>query len=258
MRDDLALDATSFQRPVHASGKEAPVFASDRVARSDNRTMRVLLIEDDRMIGAAVAQALGDAACAVDWVTDGELALAALADAQHDFVLLDLGLPLRDGTQLLRSLRQQGQQVPVIVITARDSVDDRIGGLDLGADDYLVKPFEVRELLARMRAVIRRRGGSASPLLSNGVLVLDPASREARCEDASCRLSAREFALLQALLLRPGAILSRQELEEKIYGWNEGVESNTIEVLIHGIRKKLGSAAIKNVRGVGWMVDRRA
>ena len=171
-------------------------------------------------------------------------------------VLLDLGLPGRDGLEVLRRLRQAGNTVPVLVITARDGVDDRIKGLDFGADDYLVKPFDVKELLARLRAIIRRQGGHAAPLLSNGKLSLDPGSHEACCGDARELLSAREFALLHALLLRPGTILTRAELEERIYGWNEEVESNVIDVLIHGLRRKLGTTIIKNVRGAGWMVDK--
>ena len=147
---------------------------------------------------------------------------------------------------------------PVIIISARDAVEDRIKALDLGADDYLLKPFDVEELLARLRAVIRRRGGQAAPVLSNGIVSLDPVTREARRGDAAHLLSAREFALLQALLLRPGAILTRSELEERIYGWNEEIESNAVDFLIHGVRRKLGPDAIKNVRGAGWMVEKPA
>ena len=217
--------------------------------------MRILLVEDDPMIGEAVTVALRDAAYAVDWVRDGVTAEAVLADAGHQAVLLDLGLPGRDGLEVLRRLRQRGQAVPVIVITARDAVDERIKGLDYGADDYLVKPFDVNELLARMRAVIRRQGGQATPVLGNGVVSLDPATRAARRGDRVQSLSAREFALLHALLLRPGTILARAELEERIYGWNEEVESNAVDFLIHGVRRKLGADVIKNVRGAGWMVD---
>jgi len=218
--------------------------------------MRVLLIEDDRMVGAAVAQALKDAAYAVDWVTDGESAIEAAEVETYDVALLDLGLPVRDGREVLRRLRQKGRALPVIIVTARDGLDDRIDGLDLGADDYLVKPFEIRELLARMRAILRRPGSGTSPLLSNGVISLDPSTHEAVHDGETCHLTAREFALLQALLTRPGTILSRSDLERHIYGWNEEVESNAVEFLIHAIRKKIGSAAIRNVRGVGWMVDR--
>jgi len=201
-------------------------------------------------------QALKDAAYAVDWVTDGETAIHAAKNESYELALLDLGLPKADGREVLRRLRTLGRRLPVIIVTARDGVDDRIDGLDLGADDYLVKPFEIRELLARMRAVLRREGGGSPPLLSNGELNLDPATREASFLGESALLTAREFALLQALLARPGTVMSRSELERQIYGWNEEVESNAIEYLIHTIRKKLGATAIRNVRGMGWMVDR--
>ena len=218
--------------------------------------MRVLLIEDDSMIGAAVVQALKDAAYAVDWVTDGETAIHAAEGEIYELALLDLGLPKIDGREVLRRLRASGGRLPVIIITARDGVEDRIHGLDLGADDYLIKPFEIRELLARMRAVLRREGSGSSPVLSNGKLNLDPATREASFLGESSLLTAREYALMQALLARPGAILSRSDLEGRIYGWNEEVESNAVEFLIHAIRKKLGADPIRNVRGVGCMVDR--
>jgi two-component system OmpR family response regulator len=171
-------------------------------------------------------------------------------------VLLDLGLPERDGLEVLRRLRRSGNRIAVIVITARDGVDDRITGLDVGADDYLVKPFDVQELLARLRAVARRQGGQATPVLTNGRVSLDPATREASHGDVAAVLSAREFALLHALLLQPGRIFSRAELESELYGWNEEVESNAVDFLIHGVRKKLGAAVIKNVRGAGWMVEK--
>ena len=180
--------------------------------------MRVLLVEDDRMIGEAAAQALKDAGYAVDWVRDGQTALDAVARQTYDVVLLDLGLPKKDGMGVLRSLRAKSNPVPVLVITARDGIDDRIQGLDGGADDYVLKPFEMRELLARMRAVIRRKGGVAGPVLSNGALSLDPATREATVNGAPVRLSNREYSLFQALMSRPGAILSRSELEDRIYG----------------------------------------
>jgi len=218
--------------------------------------MRILLVEDDPMIGEAVSTSLKDAAYAVDWVRDGRTATQALHSAEHQAVLLDLGLPGPDGLDVLRRMRQAGQSIPVIIITARDSIEDRIQGLDLGADDYLVKPFDVNELLARMRAVIRRQGGQATPSLGNGRVSLNQATREAICGDKTALLSAREFSLLQALLLRPGAILTRSELEECIYGWNEEVESNAVDFLIHGVRKKLGQNVIKNVRGAGWLVDK--
>jgi two-component system, OmpR family, response regulator len=222
----------------------------------EGSSMRVLLIEDDKMVGAAVELALRDAAYAVDWVTDGETAIHAAENEAYEVALLDLGLPMADGREVLRRFRSLGRKLPVIIVTARDGIDDRIDGLDLGADDYLVKPFEIRELLARMRAVLRREGSGSPALLTNGQLHLDPATREAGFLGETSLLTAREFALLSALLTRPGTILSRSELERQIYGWNEEVESNAIEFLIHMIRKKLGAMAIRNVRGVGWMVDR--
>lgn len=208
------------------------------------------------MIGAAVVEALKDAAYAVDWVRDGGLAIEATRSETYDLLLLDLGLPAVDGLDVLKTIRSANIKLPIIILTARDALDDRVRGLDLGADDYLVKPFEIQELLARMRAVVRREGSGASPILSNGKISLDPATREAGFSGEKAILSAREFALLQALLLRPGVILSRADLEGHIYGWSEEVESNAVEFLIHAIRKKLGTLAIRNVRGVGWMVDR--
>lgn len=218
--------------------------------------MRVLLVEDDPMIGYVVQQALRDASYAVDWVVDGQAALTTLALLKYDMVLLDLGLPKKDGMEVLHAIRARADDVPILVLTARDATKDRVAGLDGGADDYLVKPFAMSELLARMRAVTRRKGSAAAPVLSNGVVALDPATHEASVGATVQRLTAREFSLLQALLVRPGAILSRAELEHSIYGWNEEVESNAVEFLIHALRKKLGSDTIKNVRGVGWMVSK--
>ena len=218
--------------------------------------MRVLLVEDDAMIGEAVMQALKDAALAADWVRDGAAALTALAVDEHDAVLLDLGLPRKDGLAVLQEYRRAGGAAPIIIVTARDAVEDRIAGLDFGADDYLVKPFDVGELLARLRAVVRRKGGSASAVLGSGRLKLYPDSREAEFDGRRCRLTPKEYALLYALALRPGQILTRAELEKHVYGWNEEVESNTIDFLIHGIRKKLAPEAVRNARGLGWMVDK--
>ncbi|HEX7385888.1 MAG TPA: response regulator transcription factor [Castellaniella sp.] len=219
--------------------------------------MRVLLVEDDPMIGAAVEAALKDASYAADWVQDGQQALSAVQNQRYDLVLLDLGLPGKDGMEVLATLRAAGNVVPVLILTARDTLDDRLQGLDGGADDYLMKPFEMAELLARMRAVLRRKAGQASPALGNGHITLDPVTKLATVtgQEPVC-LSAREFALLQALLMRPGAILSRRELEDRIYGWGEEVESNAVEFLIHGLRKKLGNDVIKNVRGLGWLVSK--
>jgi len=218
--------------------------------------MRILLVEDDKLIGRAVRQALQDAACAVDWVQDGATALSSSKTEDYSLVLLDLGLPRKGGLEVLRELRQMKNVVPTIIITARDAVEDRIKGLDYGADDYLVKPFSVGELMARMRAVVRRNHGVADPLLSNGDVSLNPATREATRKDRFHVLSAREYALLYTLLIRPGAILSRDDLEERIYGWNEEVASNAIEFIIHSLRKKFGKDVIKNVRGLGWMVSK--
>lgn len=219
--------------------------------------MRVLLVEDDRMIGEAVESALKQASYATDWVRDGSSAIAALDTHEYELVLLDLGVPKRDGHQVLAHVRRSRKGVPVVIVSARDALDERLRGLDGGADDYVLKPFEMAELLARMRAVARRRSGAPDPIMSNGLLSLDPVSRQASFGGPSVQLTAREFALLHALLIRPGAILSRHELEGRIYGWNEEVESNAVEFLIHAVRKKLGSAAIKNVRGLGWMVSKQ-
>ena len=221
--------------------------------------MRVLLVEDDPMIGYAIQGALKDASYATDWVKDGPTALTTLGCQHYDLVLLDLGLPGKDGLEVLASIRAKDNPIPLLIITARDGLDDRLRGLDGGADDYVSKPLQMAELLARMRAVLRRKGGTAAPVLSNGVVSLDPATKEASVNGgSSVQLSNREFSLLQALLVRPGAILSRSELEDRIYGWGEEVESNAVEFLIHALRRKLGSEVIKNVRGVGWMVSKGA
>ncbi len=218
--------------------------------------MRVLLVEDDRMLGSAVLQALHDASYAVDWVQDGAKASGVLERHDFEMILLDLGLPNRDGIEVLRRLRARADATPVLIITARDSVDERITGLDIGADDYLGKPFAVGELLARMRALIRRRAGTATSALTNGIVSLELATKLAVVDGVEHALSSREFALLQSLMLRPGAVLSRNQLEQTIYGWGEEVESNAVDVIIHGLRRKLGVERIRNVRGLGWMVER--
>ena len=221
--------------------------------------MRVLLVEDDHMIGEAIQGALKDAAYAVDWAKNGNTALKTLSCQHYDLVLLDLGLPGKDGLDVQHTIRANNNPVPLLIITARDALDDRLCGLDGGADDYIPKPFAMAELLARIRAVLRRKGGSATPILSNGILSLDPASRQAIVNAGNpIPLSNREFGLLQALLIRPGSILSRAELEDRIYGWGEEVESNAVEFLIHSLRQKLGRNNIKNVRGLGWMVSKGA
>ncbi|CAN5897327.1 response regulator transcription factor [soil metagenome] len=219
--------------------------------------MRVLLVEDDAMIGEAVQGALKDASYAVDWVRDGAIALSTLTSQHYDLMLLDLGLPGQDGLDVLTRIRSDDNPIPILVMTARDGLEDRVRGLDGGADDYVLKPFEMAELLARMRAALRRRSGSSAPTLGNGTVTLDPATRQVSMTGSDAiQLSNREFALLQALLTRPGAILSRSDLEDRIYGWGEEVESNAVEFLIHALRRKLGSDTIKNVRGAGWMVSK--
>jgi two-component system OmpR family response regulator/two-component system response regulator QseB len=218
--------------------------------------MRVLLVEDDRMIGESVRAALRQAGSAVDWVRDGRAAAAAVSTEQFDLVLLDLGLPGRDGLDVLREIRGRRDQTPVIILSARDALQDRIAGLDCGADDYLVKPFELDELTARMRAVVRRRAGRAEPAIAVGAVRFDPVTREVTRDGVVVPLSAREFALLEALLLRPGAILSRAQLENRLYGWGDAVESNAVSVYIHQLRQKLGADFIQNVRGVGYYVGR--
>ncbi len=224
--------------------------------------MRILLVEDDPMIADAVKDALTDELHAVQHVSNGKNASAQLALNDYQLVLLDLGLPGKDGMTVLQEIRARGCDVPVIILTARDALEDRLQGLDAGADDYLVKPFHMSELLARMRAVMRRRNGSAVNRLSNGIVTLDEAAKSARIKDEAgaekeVPLSRREYALLAALLARPGAILSRRALEDRIYGAGEEPESNAVEYLIHSLRKKLGSSAIKNVRGLGWMAPKK-
>lgn len=216
--------------------------------------MRLLLVEDDPMIGASVQRGLQQDGHGVDWVRDAASAELAVANGVHEMILLDLGLPRTSGLDLLTRLRRQGVTLPVLVITARDSVADRVKGLDAGADDYLVKPFDLDELSARIRALMRRQSGRASPLIEHGALALDPATHTVTLAGQPVTLSGREFALLQALLESPGVPLSRAQLEERIYGWNEEVESNAIEVYIHALRRKLGAEWIRNVRGVGYRV----
>jgi len=218
--------------------------------------MRILLVEDDSQIGAAIASALDDAGMAADWVKDGESALSSIEAGSFELVLLDIGLPKKDGLSVLHEIRQRRVDIPVIMITARDAVEDRIKGLDLGADDYLVKPFLVNELMARVRAVARRHSGSTQPLLSNGDICIDPASKKTTFNDVEIELTGKEYRLLHSLLRNPGRIYSREELEEKVYGWDEEISSNAVEVLIHSLRKKTAKTAIKNVRGLGWMVPK--
>ncbi len=216
--------------------------------------MRILLIEDDAMIGRAVREGLTQAGFAVDWVKNGRDAELSLANRVHDLAVLDLGLPHKDGFDVLAGLRAAGNAIPVLIASARDAVRDRIAGLEAGADDYVLKPFDLDELIARVRALLRRHSGSGSPLLSLGSLVLDPVRKTVSRAGTPVELSAKEFAVLEALMQRPGAVLSRERLEEAVYGWGEEIGSNAIEVHLHHLRRKLGAAAIKNVRGVGYRV----
>ena len=216
--------------------------------------MRLLLAEDDPMIGQAVRAGLNQQGFAVDWVQDGGAAEHALGVGTYDLCLLDLGLPRKEGLQVLKGLRQRGSALPVVIMTARDAITDRVQGLDAGADDYVVKPFELSELAARIRAVLRRREGRASPVMEHLDVTLDTATHEVRRDDHDIQLSAREFSLLQALMEHPGRILSRAQIEERLYGWNEEVGSNVVEVHIHSLRRKLGADFVLNVRGVGYRV----
>jgi DNA-binding response OmpR family regulator len=218
--------------------------------------MRVLLVEDDHMIGEAVLAALRAQHYATDWVRDGRMAEAALAAEEYDLIVLDLGLPKQDGLSVLRGVRGRGVCTPVLVVTARDAVADRIAGLDAGADDYVLKPFDVDELLARMRALIRRSAGRAEPLYRHKGVTLDPATHEAAVDGQPVTLSSREWAVLEPMLLRPGVVFSRRQLEEKLYGWKEDISSNAVEVYIHGLRRKLGADLIHTVRGLGYVVPR--
>ncbi|GHU33441.1 DNA-binding response regulator [Betaproteobacteria bacterium] len=216
--------------------------------------MRLLLVEDDPMIGASVQRGLKLNGYTVDWVRDGDAAELALSSEVHELILLDLGLPRKSGLELLAAWRRKGMSLPVLVITARDSVADRVKGLDVGADDYLVKPFDLDELSARVRALMRRKSGRATPVIEVGTLSLDPASHAVTQGGNPVTLSKREFSLLHALMKQPGAPLSRAQIEESLYGWNEEIESNAVEVHIHSLRRKLGAEWIRNVRGVGYMV----
>lgn len=218
--------------------------------------MRLLLIEDDVMLGTALRDGLRAQGLTVDWVREGEAGLSAASSEPFDLVLLDLGLPRVDGLEVLRSLREQGKALPVIILTARDTVNQRVEGLNAGADDYVLKPFDVKELAARIRAVTRRHAGRPSLVMHSGEVSLDPVNRETRLRGEPVALSAREFALLEMLMHRPGVPMTRAQIEDKLYGWGEEVGSNTVEVFVHSLRRKLGTGVIQNVRGVGYFVAR--
>ena len=219
-------------------------------------TMRLLLVEDDPMIGEAVRDLLRAEGYAVDWANDGDMADAALATQAYDLVLLDLGLPRRDGLAVLRDLRARKDRTPVLIATARDGVAQRVQGLDAGADDYVLKPYDLEELLARIRALLRRAAGRAEPVYEHQGISVTPATREVLVQGRLVSLSAREWAVLEALIARPGTVLSRQQLEDKLYGWGGEISSNAVEVYVHGLRKKLGAHLVLNVRGLGYMVPR--
>jgi two-component system, OmpR family, response regulator QseB len=218
--------------------------------------MRILIVEDDPMIGASLVRGLTDEGYTADWVRDGAEAEATLSDRFNEFhvALLDLGLPRRTGIEVLRNIRRAGNNIPVLIITARDALYDRVEGLDQGADDYLVKPFELAELKARIRALARRHTGRIEPELKTSFLTLHPASRTVIRDDRRIQLTAREYDVLHALMQRPGTLLSRAQLEARIYGWSDSIESNAIEFLLHSLRQKVGAEQIENVRGVGWRV----
>ena len=218
--------------------------------------MRLLLVEDDVMIGEAVLDLLRGEGYAVDWVKDGELADQVLHEQAYDLMLLDLGLPKCDGLTVLERLRARKNRVPVLIATARDALAQRVQGLDRGADDYIVKPYEFDELLARIRALLRRAAGRAEPVYEHLGVSIDPISREVLVQGQPVSLSAREWAVLEPLLARPGLVLSRKQLEDKLYSWRDEVSSNAVEVYIHGLRKKLGAELIQNVRGVGYMIPK--
>ena len=218
--------------------------------------MRLLLVEDDRMIGESVLDLLRADGYAVDWVKDGAMAESTLLAGSYDLVLLDLGLPGKDGIDVLRTLRTRRDRTPVLIATARDSVRQRIEGLDAGADDYVLKPYDLDELLARIRALLRRASGRAEPVYEHLGISINPATREVTVAGQPVVLSSREWAVLEPLLARPGLVLSRAQLEEKLYSWKDDVSSNAVEVYVHGLRKKLGAELIRNVRGVGYMIPK--
>ena len=218
--------------------------------------MRLLLVEDDQMIGESLQQALKADGYAVDWTQRGDEALQAVETKLYDIVLLDLGLPGVPGLEVLKKLRQGRDAVPVVIMTAKDTINDRVTGLDAGADDYLVKPFRLEELEARMRAVLRRRAGRSDPVMAFGQVSLNTQTKELSAGGKTELLSLREYAIMHALLERPGVVLSRSQLEERLYGWNEEVGSNAVEVHIHQLRKKFGHDIIRNIRGMGYTVQK--
>jgi two-component system response regulator QseB len=225
--------------------------------RKDLSDMRVLLVEDDLLLGKAVRTGLEQQGHAVDWVHDGAAAELAVTTGDYAALVLDLGLPRQDGMTLLRKLRAKGKNLPVVIITARDDVADRVAGLDNGADDFIVKPFDLQELGARLRAVVRRAGGRAISDIVHGHLKVDPAARSVILDDKPIALTAREFAILMHLLENRGRVISKQQVQEALYSWSDEIESNTVEVHVHHLRRKLGRELIKTMHGMGYMIDER-
>ena len=218
--------------------------------------MRLLLVEDDKLLGKGIHTGLRQAGYAVDWVMDGDAADAAVSHELYDLMILDLGLPRRSGLDVLDNVRGSGKDLPVLILTARDSVNDKIIGLDRGADDYMIKPFDLDELGARIRALLRRQGGRRSPLLTNGDIELDPAAHSVTKAGTVVEVPPREFAILHTLLDNAGRVMSRSRLEESLYSWKDEIDSNAVEVHIHHLRKKLGADLIRTIRGVGYIVDK--
>jgi len=216
--------------------------------------MRLLLVEDDALLGDGLRAGLSLDGYSVDWVRDGEAARLALLTEEYAACVLDLGLPRRDGLSVLKDLRGRGKHTPVLILTARDTIEDKVAGLDAGADDYLLKPIDLTELRARLRALLRRATCAGAPILQHGNLTLDPASKQVTLSGQTVALSAREYALLHDLLSHKNRIRSRQELETSLYAWGEEIESNTVEVYIHHLRKKLGANLIRTVRGLGYVL----
>jgi len=218
--------------------------------------MRILIVEDDTLLGDGIRNGLSQNGYAADWVEDGEAAETALLTNDYELMVLDLGLPKKSGLEVLKSIRAKGDDMPVIILTAQDGVDDRVKGLDSGADDYLTKPFDLEELTARLRALLRRRGGRSTPVIEHGNITVDPASHTVTKDDKTVDISPREFTILQLLLENQNKVMSRSRLEEGLYAWNDEVESNTVEVHIHHLRKKLGAELIRTIRGVGYIIDK--
>ncbi len=218
--------------------------------------MRVLLVEDDELLGDGVRLGLSQFGYAVDWIKDGQLAMQAVLSESFDTIVLDIGLPKRSGLEILKAMRTRNINTPVLILTAHEGVEHRVKGLDAGADDYLVKPFDLEELCARIRALHRRTTARSEPLISHGRIVVDPASRTVYMDGEPLLLSRREFALLQKLLENPGRVLSREQLSQTLYSWEDEIDSNALEVHIHNLRKKLGFPLVRTIRGVGYMIEK--